>query len=262
MIRFADKNDYYKIRELWDIAFPEDKNFNDYFFENIFDINTVLILTENNNLISMAQMIPYKIKELGDVTYIYGAATSPQYRGQGRMKKLLEESFEIDKKLGRKASILIPAEKSLFEYYKRTGYETAFYIDKIDTVNTNLYRYNFRKAEYSDINNMIDIYNGDVVRDYEYFNKQIDMFRNLGGEVFVLYDNNKLLSYSFVWNNEIIEIQEICGSENQYLANYVMKYYNKNKAKANFMKYGQPFGMIKYHTDYSKLIMYMNLMYN
>ena len=93
MIRFAYENDVRLIRELWDIAFPEEPDFNSYFFENIFDHRNTLINIRDNELLAMTQMMPYEIKNMGKVTYIYGAATNPKYRKQGLMSELLKKNL-------------------------------------------------------------------------------------------------------------------------------------------------------------------------
>lgn len=260
MIRFANENDTPKIKALWDIVFDDDAKFNDYYFQNIFNVNNTLIMEDNDNLISMAQMIPYQLEGVGDVSYIYGAATDSLYRGKGYMKELLYTSFEYDIKLGRNASILIPAEKSLFDYYQNVGYETAFYIDNITYQNTNKYDYIFKKADYNDIDNMLKIYDGDITRDTQYFKIQIDMFNALDGDVFVLYDDKQMLNYAFVWNKN--EIQEICGVCFDIMSNHIMKHYSKPYTKATIMGGSTLFGMIKYHSNTKPHNMKMNLMFN
>lgn len=265
MIRFANQNDVKKIVELWDIAFPEDADFNSYFFKNIFDVKKTLIMEENGELLSMLQMLPYKIKGIGDVTYIYGAATHPKYRGKGYMRTLLEHSFEIDRQNGYAGSILIPASDSLYDYYVGIGYKTAFYISKKKFNKTNTLRYDFKKAEYSDIPDIISLYKGDIERDFDYFKIQIDMFRALGGEVFLLYDGSKPLSYAFTWCSKDIEIQELgaaCESCQMYMAEHIMSYYGKASAKATTLGGDIHIGMIKYYGDEKSLDMSLNLMYN
>lgn len=168
MIRFAEKKDVKSIRELWDIAFPEEPDFNDYFFDNIFDYSSTLLLIKNNEIASMAQMIPYEISGIGKVTYIYGAATNPKHRKQGLMSQLLEKSFEIDIEKGRSASILIPANKPLFDFYGRLGYETAFYINKAVYSKGDVTA-DIKEAEYEDISRLMAIYKGDVIRNERYW---------------------------------------------------------------------------------------------
>ena len=122
MIRFAEKKDIPYIKELWDIAFGEEPDFNKYFFDNFFKYEDTLLYIEEKP-VAMLQMMPYTLKGIGAVTYIYGATTHPDYRKNGLMGELLKKSFEIDKSRGIKGSVLIPANQGLFNYYSKFGYE-------------------------------------------------------------------------------------------------------------------------------------------
>ncbi len=250
-MRFADKNDVLKIRRLWDIAFGEEKEFNDYFFKNVFKAEYTLIMEEKGEIISMAQMLPYNIKGIGQVSYIYGAVTSPYYRGQGCMAKLLEYSFELDKKMGRAASVLIPAEKSLFDYYKKIGYEPKFYIDR-KIYNCTGRDCNIIKAAEKDIPKLMEIYTGDVERTAEYWLSQLDMLNTLGGCIYI-YNN----SYGVVSDN----IDEFFGNDT-VLIDAICKRLNKKSISVTYKGNNIPFGMIRKHSDFSCKNMYMNMMYN
>ncbi len=253
-MRFAEKSDIKNIRELWDIAFGEDKAFNDYFFENIFDVKYTLIMENNNEIVSMAQMLPYNIKGIGEVTYIYGAATLPKYRGMGCMKKLLEHSFKLDKTMGRAASILIPAEKSLFDYYNKIGYETEFYINK--SVYTRKNNTDIIKiVDKNNIKNVCEIYNGDIVRTENYWNIQLNMINEFGGNIYI-YNN----AYAVVSDN----IDEIFGDEKDknILINSICKILKKDSITVIEKGGDTAFGMMKKHRNFENKKMYMNLMYN
>lgn len=261
MIRFANESDTKAVRELWDIAFGEDLAFNDYYFKNIYNAENTLTMTENNKLLSMVQMLPYTIKGIGNATYIYGAATNPSYRGKGYMGQLLKKSFEIDIKNNVKASILIPADESLFDYYSHFGYKTGFYIGESIFKNTNEYEGELKEA--NNINDIVTLYNGDVERSLEYFNIQINMFNSLGGRVYMLYEGNEPKAYGFYWikSNEVQEAMAVDEKYIQLLANHIMKEHNINELKITTMG-NKAFGMIKYHSDNNNYNMYMNLMYN
>ena len=87
----------------------------------------------------MVQMLPYRMTVGGvsrEVTYIYGACTDPAHRRKGYMARLLERSFELDRQGGRIASVLIPAEKWLFDFYKPFGYEPFFHISRREITRT------------------------------------------------------------------------------------------------------------------------------
>lgn len=255
MIRFADKNDVKSIVELWDTAFPDEPDFNEYFFCNIFDFKTTLIMVENNKLMAMAQMIPYEISNIGRVTYIYGAATSPMYRNQGLMTKLLKKSFDIDTECGTAASILIPANKPLFDFYSKIGYETVFYINREVYMPTPEIA-DIKKAEYSDIPKLMKIYKGDILRSEEYWNTQLKMYNELGGSIFIYND-----AYAVV-SDKVEEIMGINDEDRIILLNSVCSYLKCKSIEVTSKGNSLPFGMIKKHSNFNIDKMYMNLMFN
>ena len=255
MIRFAYENDVRLIRELWDIAFPEESDFNSYFFENIFDHRNTLINIRDNELLAMAQMMPYEIKNIGKVTYIYGAATNLKYRKQGLMSELLKKTFEIDKEKDVKASMLIPANRPLFDFYGKLGYETAFYCHR-EILKKGSRAERAREAGYEDIPLLMDIYRGDVIRNFDYWKVQLDMYKALGGKIFI-YKN----AYAVV-SDKIEEIMYSSKEEKECLADFVCDYIKSDSVEVTEMGEDQPLGMIKKHMEFDTDKMYMNLMFN
>ena len=130
MIRVAGPADTGCIRALWEVCFPDEGGFNDWFFAHHFDPARTLLSCEGDMLCAMVQMLPYQLTENGrqaEITYIYGACTDPAHRRQGHMARLLEQSFALDRQAGRAASALIPAEAWLFDFYRPFGYEPFFF---------------------------------------------------------------------------------------------------------------------------------------
>ncbi len=253
MIRFANKEDIPSIKELWNIAFPEEPDFNGYFFENIFDFNNTLVLIKDNKVVSMAQMMPYELKNIGKVTYIYGAATNPKYRKQGLMSKLLNKSFEIDVENGVIASILIPANKPLYDFYGKLGYETCFFankytykaFDKVDEIN-----------ECNDVKILSRIYNGDIVRSDAYWQTQLNMYKALGGKVFC-YNN----AYAIV-SDKVEELMYLNDNDKEILLNSICKFLKVDAVEVTEIGNSSPVGMMKKHCEFNCGNMYMGLMYN
>lgn len=255
MIRFAEEKDRGDIEKLWDATFPEEPDFNKYFFNNIFDYKNTLITIKNNELAAMAQLIPYEIKNIGDVTYIYGAATKPEYRKRGLMRELLERSFEIDIERGRSASILIPANKSLFDFYKKIGYETIFYADKrMHEAGDRCAE--MKKALLNDIPKLMDIYSGDIIRSEEYWKTQLNMYNSLGGRI-LIYGS----AYAVV-SDKIEEIMFKDSKDKDILINSVCRYLKCNCVEITEKGMNTPVGMIKKHREFKTEKLYMNLMYN
>lgn len=255
MIRFAEEKDIGDIFELWNIAFPEEPDFNKYFFENIFDYKNTLITVKNNELAAMAQLLPYEIENIGNVTYIYGAATKPEYRKRGLMGELLKRSFEIDIERGKSASILIPANKPLFDFYKRIGYEIAFYADR------KVYKAGEKCAEikealFDDIPKLMNIYCGNIIRSEEYWKTQLKMYNSLGGRVF-LYGS----AYAVV-SDKIEEIMFKDIRDKEMLINSVCRHLKCSCVEVIEKGKDTPVGMIKKHREFNTEKLYMNLMYN
>ena len=104
MIRFAEQSDFPAIRSLWETCFPDEGGFNDYFFSHLYEPQHMLLLTQENTLCAMLQMLPYTLSINGnphEITYIYGVCTHPAHRRHGYAAELLEHSFVLDKERGR-----------------------------------------------------------------------------------------------------------------------------------------------------------------
>ncbi len=132
-IRYAKASDLPQIRNVWNICFPEDISFGGWFFENVWKADNTLLCFEGDTLAAMLQMLPTELvngENKCKATYIYGAATTPEFRRRGLMAALLEASFSEDRKNGRPLSVLIPQEEWLFDFYRKFSYEPKFLICK------------------------------------------------------------------------------------------------------------------------------------
>lgn len=258
MTGFALPSDTGEIRALWDSCFPEEPEFSDLFFAKMFKSDTCLVLREDGIIKATAQMLPYELKDVGKVTYIYGAATHPDFRRQGLMRRLLEASFELDKKRGFAASILIPANEALYGFYARLGYKTRFYIreGKPRMSGADLTGYALRAASEEDIVFMDALYRrelgtGYIVRSRSFWAEQISMFRELGGDALILTKDSRAVGYGFLSDGFL---QEAFGNP------------DVTAALAGADKYAgcggdTPIGMAYAYKPLPEK-MYLNLMYN
>lgn len=278
MLRKCNANDLPQILELWNAIFDEDDNFTKWYFDNIFKPEYTIAVFEDDKLISMLQMLPYEIKDFGKVSYIFGACTYPEHRGKGLMAQLIAFSEKLDREADVTASILIPQEKSLFDFYKRFGYEPYFKINSKEYFKQNKkdYSYTFSKIDSKDIPLLNQAYEYSlsgtyfVIRDENCWAKQIDMFRSLNGNVFCLMDNEKLIAYAFVWNDNSIVIQELWGIDNdtkEIIADEVLSYYHADKLMGSSIRGTdmdeKDLGSIKFYDNKKTDKPYfMNLMFN
>ncbi len=278
MLRKCNANDLSQILKLWNTVFNEDENFTKWYFENILKPEYTIAVFEDDKLISMLQMLPYEIKNFGKVSYIFGACTYPEHRGKGLMGKLIAFSEKLDKESGVTASILIPQEKSLFDFYKRFGYEPYFKINykEYSKQNKKDHSYIFSQIDSKDINLLNHAYENSlsgtyyVIRNEDCWAKQIDMFLSLGGNVFCVKDNDKLIAYAFVWNDDSVAVQELWGIDNhskEIIADEILKYYNTDKLIINCIHDTdmdeKDLGCIKFYDNKkTDKPYYMNLMFN
>ncbi|WP_455628320.1 GNAT family N-acetyltransferase [Parabacteroides chinchillae] len=118
-----------QVKDLWRTCFGDSEAFIDLYFDRVYQDDNTLTIERNGQIVSALQMLPYTMTYFGaeiSVTYISGACTAPEQRGQGLMKQLLQEAFEEMKKRDVAITALIPADTRLFDYYREQGYIEAF----------------------------------------------------------------------------------------------------------------------------------------
>ena len=107
-------------REIYNEAFgTEDKEFADALFKNCFKY--CKFLKKQDKTVAILFLLPCELKTDSSVTdayYLFAAATKKEYRGKGYMSELLEEI----KKESKAPIFLRPAQKSLIEFYEKSGF--------------------------------------------------------------------------------------------------------------------------------------------
>lgn len=117
------------VKTLWQLCFNDDPAFIDLYFRFRYKDDINRCLEQNKRVVSALQAIPYPMTWCDGTVltnYISGACTHPEYRGKGLMRNLLTKTHQRMKEDGVLFATLIPAEKSLFDFYKTFGYATAF----------------------------------------------------------------------------------------------------------------------------------------
>ncbi|MGN0539004.1 MAG: GNAT family N-acetyltransferase [Candidatus Fimenecus sp.] len=132
MIEFALLSDKKELSRMWQNIFLEDGEITELFFEKIFEKAVTPVIRQDGKIVSSLFLLPCKIGGY-EGKCVYCAMTLPQYRGKGYMKKLLDFSYDYCKENGFDFLILVPAGKSLFNYYEKCGFE-RFGVRKAYTV--------------------------------------------------------------------------------------------------------------------------------
>lgn len=130
MIQFAGKEYIERIKELWRTVFGDGEQEIDDFLSRYW--GCVLIYTENDAVLGMLSLLPLRAgRHTG--RYIYAVATAPAARGRGISTRLLHYANEYILRNGGSFSVLVPAEKSLFDFYAKRGYTPISAVKLIET---------------------------------------------------------------------------------------------------------------------------------
>jgi GNAT superfamily N-acetyltransferase len=266
MIRFALESDTAAVRELWSIAFSGEEEFDEYYFDNVYRSEYTLIYECEGKIVAMLQRLPYTLSGYGRVTYIYGAATSPEYRCKGIMGELLEYSAKLDRGENISASVLIPANANLFGYYARHAYYSAFTLGKERRIIAERVAgeelIELKEAEsYSVLEKYSRVAVPHIERDISYIMRQMDMYKRLGG---FCYEFKGGYCFGSV-DTELIIDELVCEeSDRAAVVNVLLKRLDRTQAQVKYIGGDVQFGMLRAHRDEMNEPkgLYMNMMYN
>ena len=127
-----------EVRRVFDAAFPrESRAWTDWFFREVFRPDEALVQDVSTDgketAASALMMMPYQFSYQGVIlgmSYIYGAGTMPRFRGRGLMHGLMEDALRRSHLAGDALCALVPAERRLYFFYDKFGFETVFYDDE------------------------------------------------------------------------------------------------------------------------------------
>lgn len=193
MIEFATIKDKKEISGLWQMTFLEDSSVIENFFENVFDNTVTLVIRLDDEIVSSLFLLDCEIGNYKGKC-VYCAMTKYAHRGKGYMKKLLDFSYDYCKENGFNFLFLVPAEKSLFDYYKTCGFEN-FGVSRVHTINNTIpqtkellncdYHIEFDNSVIKYWGNSCIVYDGEVTDFGLIFPDDETVIRNASGN----YDN-------------------------------------------------------------------------
>jgi len=156
-------SDMPQLQALWKKVFGDADKFISLIFDSVIKPENALVIKLSNTIVSMLYILPYRMKirsRILSAAYIYGVATDSDFRGKGYMKQLMNEALNEIKNRNYDIAVLIPAENSLFDFYKQYGF-------------TNIINYGLEIYKHKDIQQVYNYefikYNKDY---YSYFNSK------------------------------------------------------------------------------------------
>lgn len=136
MEKITGTKDICMLKKLWEDAFGE-VEYADAFYSKCFDDIDVFVIRDNEKIMSVLHFVPC-VYDNGTVVqngvYFYALSTDVGYRNRGFMNRLIKEAIEEAKRRDYGFVFLIPAQRSLYEYYIRLGFEEEFIFSQQENV--------------------------------------------------------------------------------------------------------------------------------
>lgn len=126
----ATKKD--KIQSLFNATFTDSRQWNDWYFDNVYKDSEAFVLENEGNLLSSLMMAGYDFKfhdSILGLAYMNGVATARGSRGKGYMHTLIAEALRASYATGDTFAAVIPASDNLYFFYDKFGFATVVYFD-------------------------------------------------------------------------------------------------------------------------------------
>jgi predicted N-acetyltransferase YhbS len=128
----AARADIPALKEIWKLSFGDQDAYIDFYYTNRYQDEETLLLRSGPDVLAMLAMLPVITVtpangSLASVM-IYAMATHPLHRHNGLAARIMEFGAQSLSAVGKVFSVLVPQEKSLFDFYRKFGYEEAFYL--------------------------------------------------------------------------------------------------------------------------------------
>lgn len=129
MVRLSTYEDINGIIAVWREAFGDSEKDIRFFLDSHYKPENTVVSVHNGELASVLFLIDGDMHIGGGdypSYYLYAACTLKKFRGRGMMTELLDFSKQIAYERGKYFIALKPAEKSLFDFYSKFGYQSVF----------------------------------------------------------------------------------------------------------------------------------------
>lgn len=118
-----------EIKRIWSECFDDSPEYVDMYFDRVYNDADGMTLERGGRVVSSLLLQKYRLmvqrSEVG-MSYIAGAGTRRNARGNGYMSALIVEALGRSATRGDAVCALIPANDRLYSYYKRFGFTTVF----------------------------------------------------------------------------------------------------------------------------------------
>lgn len=119
-----------RMKLLWKTCFGDEDRYIDGFFAGGYVPGQGLVLESGGEIASM--LLPFSQEIVGPdgtavpIWYVYAFCTHPACQGRGFGRRLLAWTEQQAARQGKQGVVMVPGERSLFEFYGTLGYQTGF----------------------------------------------------------------------------------------------------------------------------------------
>ena len=120
----------HQLLQLWKEVFGEYDGFWELFLDTAFQPDHCRCITENGQVTAGLYWFDCSCGH-DKIAYIYAVVTAPVHRGKGLCRKLMADTHNLLTQQGYHSVMLVPADESLREMYRKMGYENCTGISEI-----------------------------------------------------------------------------------------------------------------------------------
>lgn len=160
---YVSQDDYAQLVSLWQTVFGDNEETIRFFIENAVSPGDIFAERINDRIVSAFYLVDATLingNNENKLKYLYAAATLPEYRKQGIMSRMIAYAADYLRNKNTEYIALCPADDSLYDYYGKLGFVSAF-TDRIFTIDSEKLesykssRYFNSNISYEDIRNYI-----------------------------------------------------------------------------------------------------------
>lgn len=128
---FAKPDDVNCLKKIWADVFEDAPEVLNVFFDTLFVPENTVVYRMDGQIVSVMYLLPCRQSSGGDGMYIYAVATVSSYRGRGLSSRLLAYANKTAGERGYLFTVLVPSEKSLFDFYRKNGYNKTISLRQV-----------------------------------------------------------------------------------------------------------------------------------
>ena len=120
-IIYQKNKDKQPVYDMYQKIFEDPEPFAQYYFEEIYATNQVILAEEDNKILGMLHLNPYHIragKKTYTLNYIVAVAVWKEYRRRGIMAEMLKKCFNDMHEQQQPFTYLMPANKAYYEPFQ------------------------------------------------------------------------------------------------------------------------------------------------